>query len=208
MKTKPSLWNSVSVLVVAVLVIAAFIRGDIQIWLYAAVFAAWAVWVSVRYLIPYLQAKHYQMEARRIRKRYEAAQAKEPTPITPDTSNPVSAVLLRHVNFRISSYLKSAYPDATWEWREEFPERIVSEGGTGRIQVYGIPDFNYADVTFSQQADIDCALLKIVPLSHMQGQPETPKASPQSKVPVDPRIWYENQGRTVLENLIDRKSVV
>ena len=126
---------------VAVLVIAAFIRGDIQIWLYAAVFAAWAVWVSVRYLIPYLQAKHYQMEARRIRKRYEAAQAKEPTPITPDTSNPVSAVLLRHVNFRISSYLKSTYPDATWEWREEFPERIVSEGGTGRIQVYGIPGF-------------------------------------------------------------------
>ena len=56
MKTKPSLWNSVSVLVVAVLVIAAFIRGDIQIWLYAAVFSAWAVWVSVRYLIPYLQA--------------------------------------------------------------------------------------------------------------------------------------------------------
>ena len=61
MKTKPSLWNSVSVLVVAVLVIAAFIRGDIQIWLNAAVFAAWAVWVSVRYLITYLQAKHYQM---------------------------------------------------------------------------------------------------------------------------------------------------
>ena len=58
MKTKPSLWNSVSVLVVAVLVIAAFIRGDIQIWLYAAVFAAWAVWVSVRYLIPYAALRY------------------------------------------------------------------------------------------------------------------------------------------------------
>lgn len=68
--------------------------------------------------------------------------------------------------------------------------------------IYGIPDFSYTDVTFSQQADIDCALRKIVPLSHMQGQPDTPKASPQSKVPIEPRIWYENQGRTVLENLI------
>ena len=120
----------------------------------------------------------------------------------PDAADPVSAVLLRHVNFRISSYFKSAYPDATWEWREEFPERIVSKGGTGRIQVFGIPDFNYADVTFSQQADINCSLLKIVPLSQMQGQPEPPKAQPQNKVPVDPQIWYEKQGRTVLENLI------
>ena len=42
MKNKPSLWNSVSVLVVAVLIVTAFIRGMAQIWLYAAVFAAWA----------------------------------------------------------------------------------------------------------------------------------------------------------------------
>ena len=44
MKNKPSLWNSVSVLVVAVLIVTVFIRGMAQIWLYAAVFAAWAVW--------------------------------------------------------------------------------------------------------------------------------------------------------------------
>ena len=36
----------------------------------------------------------------------------------------------------------------------------------------------------------------------MQGQPEPPKAQPQNEVPVDPQIWYEKQGRTVLENLI------
>lgn len=48
MKNKPSLWNSVSVLVVAVLIVTAFIRGMAQIWLYAAVFAAWAVWVRLR----------------------------------------------------------------------------------------------------------------------------------------------------------------
>lgn len=36
----------------------------------------------------------------------------------------------------------------------------------------------------------------------MQGQPDTPKDSPHSKIPVNPRVWYENQGRTVLENLI------
>ena len=202
MKKKPSLWNGVSVLVVAVLIVTAFIRGTAQIWLYAAAFAVWAVWAAVKFLVPYLQAKRRQMEARRIRKQYEAKQAKKPKFDIPEISDPVSTVLLRHVNFRISSYLKSAYPDATWEWREEFPERIVSKGGTGRIQVYGIPDFNYADVSFNQQADINCSLLKIVPFAQTQAQPEAAKAQPQNKTPVDPQIWYEKQGRTVLENLI------
>ena len=202
MKNKPNLWNSVSVLVVAVLLVTAFVRGLAQIWLYAAAFAVWGIWVSVRFLFPYLQAKQQQMEARRIRRQYEETQKKKAAKNSPDSSNTVSSILLRHVNFRISSYLKSVYPGATWEWREEFPERIVSQGGTGRIQVYGIPDFNYADVSFSQQADINCSLLKIVPLEQTKGQNDAPKPQPQSSVPVDPQIWYEKQGRTVLENLI------
>lgn len=199
MKHKSTLWNGVSVLIVAALVITAFIPGSEQLWLYAAAFTVWAVWASVKFLVPYLQSKWQQHEVRNIRQKYEAKRQKKPVPHIPDRSDPVSEVLLRHVNFRISSYLKSAYPDATWEWREEYPERIVSNGGTGRIQVYGIPDFNYADVTFNQQADIDCALLKIVPMNQPQGQPE---AKPQPQFPVDPQIWYEKQGRTVLENLI------
>lgn len=150
MKNKSTLWNGVSMLVVAVLIITAFARGILQIWLYAAAFAVWTVWTIVKFLVPWLQAKGCQREARRIRKQYETTQRKKPEPHTPDDSEPLNIVLLRHVNFRISSYLKSVYPDATWEWREDFPERIISGGGTGRIQVYGIPDFNYADVTFDQ----------------------------------------------------------
>ena len=51
------------------------------------------------------------------------------------------------MNFRISAYLQSAYPEATWQWLEEFPEKIAAKGGTGRIRLYGVPDFDYADVT-------------------------------------------------------------
>ena len=46
MKNKPSLWNSVSALVVAVLIVTAFIRGMAQIWLYAAVFALSLIHIS------------------------------------------------------------------------------------------------------------------------------------------------------------------
>ena len=38
MKNKPNLWNSVSVLVVAVLIVTAFIRGMAQIQIYRSVF--------------------------------------------------------------------------------------------------------------------------------------------------------------------------
>ena len=44
MKHKSTLWNGVSVLVVAVLVITAFARGALQIWLYAAAFTVWTAW--------------------------------------------------------------------------------------------------------------------------------------------------------------------
>lgn len=199
MKKNPTLWSSVSVLIVAILAITTFIRGQAQVWLYGVAFAVWTVWAAVKFLVPYVQQKRIQYEARSIRKKYEA---KKPKLNIPDASDPVGVVLLRHVNFRISSYLKSSYPDATWEWREEFPEKIVLGGSTGRIQVYGIPDFNYADVSFNQQAEINCNLLKIVPMAELQNSSEQSAPKPQQQRPADPQIWYETQGRKVLENLI------
>lgn len=42
MKKKKNLWSGVSMLIVAVLAVTAFIRGKTQIWLYIAAFAAWS----------------------------------------------------------------------------------------------------------------------------------------------------------------------
>lgn len=68
----------------------------------------------------------------------------------PDTN--VRLVLLRYVNHRISEHLKSAFPKAHWEWTMSDPALFVVYGGTGRIRVYGVPDYDYADVTLNQQA--------------------------------------------------------
>lgn len=200
MNKKTSLWSGVSVLIVAVLAVMAFIRGNAQIWLLAGVFAAFAVWVSVKYLIPYLKMQKSRYEVRKLRKKTKA-QTQRSIEI-PDISDPVDLVLLRHVNYRISAYLQSAYPDATWDWREEFPEKIVAKGGTGRIQLYGVPDYNFADVTFTQNADINCALLKIVPMAELHKLSGETEPIPQKSNPVDPQVWYEKQGRMVLEALI------
>lgn len=212
MRRKKSLWSGVSILIVAVLAITAFIRGNAQVWLLAIAFTLWSVWACFYYLIPYIKEELHRREARRIRKKCEQQDAKRPSFTIPEVSDPINLVLLRHVNYRISAYLQSVYPDATWEWREEFPERIVAKGGTGRIKLFGVEGFNFADVTFDQNAGIDCALVNVVPMAQRTTS-EAPVAkatdtaeetvtAPKQQNPVDPQVWYEVQGRKVLEALI------
>lgn len=200
MNKKTSLWSGVSVLIVAVLAVIAFIRGNAQIWFLISAFAVFAVWASVKYLIPHLNMLKSRYEMRKLRGK--SKERKQRSIEIPDISDPLDIVLLRHVSFRISAYLQSAYPDATWEWREEFPEKIVAKGGTGRIQLYGVPDYNFADVTFTQNADINCDLLKIVPMTELHKSSDETVPIPQKSNPVDPQVWYEKQGRKVLETLI------
>ncbi|MCI8471774.1 MAG: hypothetical protein HFE65_01560 [Clostridiales bacterium] len=207
MKKKKSLWSGVSILIVAALTITAFIRGNAQLWLLAAAFTAWSVWAVVHFLVPYIKEQLHKYEARRIRKKCERQDARESQISMIEETDPVNHILLRHVNFRISGYLQSIYPDATWEWCEEFPEQIVAGGGTGRIKLFGVPDFNYADVTFTQNADIRCALMNVVPLVQYGAKTSSGNASetakaPQKPNPVDPQVWYEMQGRKVLKTLI------
>lgn len=212
MRKKKNLWSGVSILIVAVLVITAFIRGNAQAWLLAAAFVIWAVWATYYFLVPYIKEELHKREAKRIRKKCEKQDAAFDRFIIPEVSDPVEQVLLRHANYRISAYLQSVYPNATWEWREEFPERIIAKGGTGRVKLFGVDGYNFADVTFDQNGGINCALVNIVPLkqpnaphpsvSDTEDTAEAPAAMPKQPDPVDPQVWYEVQGRKVLEALI------
>ncbi len=211
MKKKKSLWSGVSILIVAVLAITAFIRGGAQLWFLAAAFTAWSVWAVVYFLVPYIKEQLHRYEAKRIRRKCEKQDAEKPQFTIPEVSDSVTRVLLRHVNYRISEYLQSVYPEATWEWREEFPERIAAKGGTGRIKLFGVNGFNFADVTFDQNAGIDCSLINVVPIAKLctdttAAEPEEAVSQPETALkqqnPVDPQVWYEVQGRKVLENLI------
>ncbi|MDD4509346.1 MAG: hypothetical protein PHY23_00275 [Oscillospiraceae bacterium] len=203
MKKKKSLWSGVSLLIVAVLAIMAFFRNDrLQVWLLAASFIVWALWALLAFLLPALHEQK-QEKLREERRRKREAEAKRINAFTvPDITDPVGPVLLRHVNFRVSAYLKSAYPDATWEWCEEEPEKIIARGGVGRIRLFGISDFNYADVLFDQQANINCSLMKVVPMAELHSESAALVTVPQPRSPVDPQVWYEVKGRKVLEELI------
>lgn len=205
MNKRSNLRTSVSLLLVAALAALAFLRGSAQRLVLAGVFTVWAIWATVKYLIPYMKLQRSRYEVRRMQKRSKGKQKETQEPESGNESVPTDAVytvLLRHVNFRISAYLQSIYPDATWEWREEYPEEVVVNGGTARIQLYGVSDFNFADVTFQQSADIKCSLLKIVPMAEVQTPSGEKEPVPQNQNPIDPQVWYEKQGRTVLETMI------
>lgn len=203
MKSNNALWGSISILVGVVIAILALVRGSLQTWLLIGVFAVWGTWLIVFLLHPYMrQANRRKKRQQQMRVR----QPEEPVPVTyqlTDThQEPMEQILLRHVNHRISTYLRGAYPDVTWEWTEKQPEKLVIHGGVGRIRVFGVSDFDHADVTIDQQANINCDMVKIVPLSTIGTIPGSDNAAAPNKQPVDPQIWYEVQGRTVLETLM------
>lgn len=202
MKSDKALWGSISILLGAVIAILALVRGPWQIWLLLGVFTVWGAWVVGILLLPYMR------QAKRRRRRQQQEKERQAQGIAPNTfqvpevGSPVEQLLLCHVNHRISAYLQAAYPEMTWEWCEKSPEQLVVQGGTGRIRVFGIPDFNYADVRIDQQAHINCAMVKIVPLAKLQTGTVDGTELPPNQQPVDPQIWYEVQGRQVLDDLI------
>lgn len=191
------IWGSISLLIGAVIAVLALVRGAWQLWLLLAVFAVWGLWLVLAVLLPYAVAKGQRREAERL------AMAQQP-PVSGEVqvNGDMEQIMLRHVNHRISAYLKSVYPKARWEWRAQQPQRLILEGGTGRIRIYGVPDYNFADVQLDAQANLQCSLVKIVPLGK-GGKPAGEAGQlPPNEQPVDPRIWFERQGRTVLTGLI------
>ena len=201
MKKKKTLWNGVSVLIVLVLVIMAFARDYVQLGLMTLATVGWSIWAIAYYLVPFVKTKLDAREARKLREHYEAEERKlaEPKEMSDN-----SLSLLLHVNHRITNYLQSAYPGSSWEWRVEDPEALVSKGGTGRIQVFGVSDFSHADVTVTKNADITYEMLKVVPMGepHADSSDEEEAAPSAPQNPINPQVWYEQKGRVVLESII------
>ena len=203
MKRKNVFGKKLTFLIVGVLAVFAFIRGPEQTWCLAGVFAVWAAWT----LVSALRSNGSHIKASLIKKRIEKESRRadnEPLgSYVRDGDDLVGAALLHHVNCRVSAYLKSAYPEVTWEWCSMNPERLAAEGGTGRIKLFGIPDFNFADVMFDRMARIDCDMLRIVPFSGLRGTAgETEAEQPRGDLPVDPEVWYGIQGKKILESCV------
>jgi hypothetical protein len=191
-KTNPLL-GSITILIGAVIAVLALVRNGWEVPLLLGIFSLWSAWLITTQLLPAWRAN------RAYRRKERRSQNHPPLEVSFSSETPsedAANVLLRHVNHRISSYLKSVYPQTRWEWTMPDPAGFVAQGGTGRIRVYGVPDFDYADVTLDQKANLNCALVKTVPIG--AGGP-TQAPNQQS---LDPQVWYELRGQKTLEALI------
>lgn len=186
MKQKISLASSTSILIGVVIAILALLRGPVQTILLLLIFALWGLWVVLTLLRPSWRAnRDYRYREERAAKEQSALSGKN-----------LAGLLLCHVNYRVSDYLKRAYPNARWEWMMPNPVLFITQGGTGRIQIYGVTDYEYADVTLDRNGKLDCSLVKIVPVQ------DNGQGTPSGQPALDPQAWYELEGRTVLEALI------
>lgn len=204
MKHDKTLGGGISLLVGAVIAILALARGTLQTALLIGAFSIWGIWTVCFLLLPYMRQSKRRMQRRQQIKSLQTAGISPAVslPLSDQDTEPIELLLLRHVNHRISAYLKAAYPDVKWEWCEKNPELIIRHGGMGRIRVFGAADFDHADIKVDQQANITCSMVRIVPLSNALGGTDGAESLPPNKQPVDPQVWYELQGRKVLEALV------
>ena len=176
MKQKKTIGGSIGLLIGVVIAILALVRGTWQVPLLIGTFAVWGLWLLWTQVFPRRTARKPQQA---------------------ETFNrQLAQTLLRHVNYRVSDCLKAVYPDARWEWMMRDPALFVAQGGTGRIRVFGIKDYEYADVTVDQSGRLSCSLVKMVSVQ------ETKQASAPNEQKPDHEAWYEAQGRDALGKLV------
>lgn len=173
--------------------ISAIVRGPLFIPMILLAFIIWGVWAIFALCLPQWHISHIIHQDvksnQSIQEELNAAGA---------PGADVAQTLLRHVNYRISAYLQSSYPNARWEWMAHNPARLVIQGGIGRIRLYGVEDYEYADVEVDQQGKLACSLVR-----RMADQ-QSPDGDSQSSsgITLNPRVWYEQKGRQTLEMLI------
>jgi hypothetical protein len=194
--TKP-----VTFLIVTGIAITALTEGELRSNLTLGVFILTGLWLLVSFIgARFGKLKH---ALRKRQKRIKVTGSKKVRIISrQSTPEVVTAALMRHINHRISDYLKSAYPDVTWEWVSEQPEKAVVKGGTGRIRLFNIPDFNYADVLFNRMAQIECDFLRVVPFAELKTDSGVPAEEIRPNQPVNLEAWYSIQGKSTLESCI------
>lgn len=178
--------TSIKVLIISVLLIMAFTRGDLCDWLLIGFGAAWLIFATVFLIRKTAKRDDTTAVPKRLKpKKVSARQVAEME---------LNKTLLMHINYRITDKLHSAYPDATWEWSIRNPMKLAVTGGIGRIKTYDTGEYNYAEVTVDKLANISFNMLKVIPLEMT--------VHDESEAPSDVDAWYKIRGREVFENVV------
>lgn len=185
MKSDNAIRNGTSIFVGIIVAIAAFARGALLLPLLLVACSVWGLYVL-----------HYLRGSLPAVPKKKAKAPRRAKFVVPDIEDePLSDILLLHVNQRITAALRTAGSNITWEWATKDPLTIVKEGGRCLIRVHGLDGFESAEVVLDKQAHLRCELINTVPLrpNPTADAPETPRIPAETPPLPDPRVWYETE---------------
>lgn len=122
-----------------------------------------------------------------------AAPVQQPKPAVPRPQliDPErEGVMLRHINFRITEKLQGAFPSAVWRWETAKPLEQAVKGGSARIRLSGVPNWNFADVLFERSGRIRLEMLSLRPLEEMQKPAKEGPVADGDPDSVNLQNWY------------------
>lgn len=129
-------------------------------------------------------------------------------PAFPASDSREYETMLLHIALRITEKLKSAYPQAVWQWKDTPSLQGILSGGTIRILVENMDTYTHADISFDRFGRIHVEPMVIGSFADVENgadaKPESGMGEETTLEPsvVDVRVWYELIGQKVLEELI------
>lgn len=143
---------------------------------------------ALPFLLDYLQAIK-RNHKKQIPKRYASAAGNQPE---------LEAHLWRQIKFQITGKLKSAYPEATWDFTKEPALSKLLNGIPMRIRTRNTGDYNFAEVVMDSLGNMIVQMMTIESLQKKTSVGDD--SNPEQHV--DPQSWYSLIGKPVLMDLV------
>lgn len=149
-----------------------------------------------------VRAEAEQSESAPVKEMPTTAPSSAPTCIGTEQQEQEQKRMLQHISLRITEKIKSAYPDATWQWETEPCLFAILEGRTFRIAAHDMDHYTHADVRFDQFGRIHITPLVIGEFATTGNTGATSDEEAKEPPVVDVQSWYELIGKQILEKII------
>ena len=213
--------KSTTALILTLLVLGAFFPKGLSQKLMAGAIILWLAMLCGQFLIRHFGRGDRKISLRKIRTfvsgkyRVEKCTSEPLAPVPEPTdfhmgecsylySEQEVKMILCHISLRITDKLKSAYPQAVWQWKQKPSLKSILAGATLRIAVDDMEKYNHADICFDRFGRIHVQPLVVGSFqpSAQDTPPEPENEEPKVPSVVDVSVWYELVGQKVLESLI------
>ena len=204
--------KSMQILIVSLIILAVIIpRNYSQKAMVVALFL-WFAFISGRFLWSKRSSLSSTISGKKIffKRSHESASAKtvfacqekDPGKAESDFSLTTQEVeaMLHHLSLRITEKLKSAYPQAVWQWAETPSLHQLLAGTTVRIAVEEMSAFTHADITFDRFGRIHVEPMTIGNFFLENPDEDVSDTDISADPPVvDVRAWFELIGQRILD---------